>query len=138
MSGPAASVHAKEFDRVTMGERITDPDATNDERTWATLVHLGGFSGLIAGPLAIIVPLIIWLSKKNDSPFIDDHGKEAVNFQISIWIWVVASIALMFCGIGFILAPAIAILSWVYMIWYAVRANAGEYVRYPITIRFIQ
>jgi len=102
-------------------------------------MHLAGFSSVVLGlgPLAIIAPLVLWLMKRNESPFIDDHGKEAVNFQISLWFWIFLSSILIFCGIGILLIFALPIFSFVMMIIMAIRANNGEYVRYPITIRFI-
>jgi len=119
--------------------RFIDENATQEERTWATFMHLAGFSSVVLGlgPLAIIAPLVLWLMKRNESPFIDDHGKEAVNFQISLWLWIFVSGILIFCGIGILLIFALPIFSFVMMIIMAIRANNGEYVRYPITIRFI-
>lgn len=118
--------------------RLVDEDSTAEERTWATLMHLGGFSGFIWGPLAIVVPLVMWLVKRGKSPFIDDHGKEAVNFQISVWLWVLISMILIICLIGI---PMLIVLPffWIIMsIVMAVRSNRGEYVRYPMTFRFIK
>lgn len=116
--------------------RYVDQFASDDDRLWATFLHLGGMCGYILWPLCIIVPLIIWLAKRGDSAFIDDHGKEVLNFQISINLWAVAAGLLVFCGIGIVLAPALIIFGLVVMILNAIRANRGEYVRYPMTIRF--
>ena len=119
-------------------ERIHDPDVTDDDRIWATFIHVGAFGGLVLPLASILVPLIIWLAKRQNSPFIDDHGKESVNFQISLVIWyVVAGILVPVCGIGFLGLIALSIMALVTMILNGIRANRGEYVRYPMTIRFL-
>lgn len=118
---------------------VVDSLATNDERTWATFIHLGGLSWLLI-PVGggLLVPLVLWLIKRKDSPFLDDHGRETVNFQISILIyWAIAGILTAMC-FGVILLPIVGLLSLVAPIVCAVRANRGEYVRYPATIRFLQ
>ncbi len=117
--------------------RLIDENATHDERMWATLMHLGGFSGIWWGPLSVLVPLVMWLMKRDESPFIDDHGKEAINFQLSIWLWVLVSVVLILCGIGIIMLFVIPVFSAVMMIINAIHANKGEYIRYPVTVRFI-
>ncbi|MBL1217882.1 MAG: DUF4870 domain-containing protein [Planctomycetes bacterium] len=117
---------------------LVDANVTDDERTWATFIHLGGlatYTGLVG--FSIIVPLILWLMKRGESPFIDDHGKEALNFQISMMIWMIVAGLSMLCFAGFILMPILLVVHVVTGIVNAVRANRGEYVRYPITIRFL-
>jgi len=121
----------------TAAARFIDPDATENERLWATLIHLSGFAFSFAPILHVVAPLVLWLMKREASPFLDDHGKEAVNFQISILIWMMLGGLLVFCGIGIIMLIALPILNVVMMIVNGIRANRGEYVRYPITIRFI-
>ena len=101
------------------------------ERTWAMLCHLGGLIGFIP-------PLVIWLIKKDESSLIDDNGKEALNFQISIAIYVMISIVLMFVLIGFLLLSAVYIFNIVMVIIAAMKANSGERYRYPLCIRFIK
>jgi len=118
--------------------RPVDLLATDDDRTWATLIHLGGFASMAMAGLSIIVPLILWLIKRKESSFIDDHGKEAINFQISLIIWnLVAGVMVFACGIGIVMAIGLYVMSIVTMILNAIRANHGEYVRYPIPIRFL-
>ena len=69
-------------------------EISKDARMWAMLCHLGGLAALIPFPFAgIVAPLIIWLVKKEDHPFIDESGKEALNFQITIAIMVLISCA---------------------------------------------
>ncbi len=116
-------------------------ELNKDARMWAMFCHLAGLAGLI--PImpafgSIIVPLIIWQIKKNEFPFVDEHGKEAVNFQISILLYSILCIPLVFICIGVILLVAIGIFDIVCLIIAAVKANNGEHYRYPICCRFIK
>jgi uncharacterized Tic20 family protein len=105
--------------------------STKDDRTMALFCHLGGILG------HIILPLVIWLMKKDESRFIDDQGKEALNFQITMTIALLISAASIFVFVGIVLFPAVWITNIVFSIIAAVAANKGEVYRYPITIRFI-
>ena len=113
----------------------------NDERLWAMLAHLSGLLGFVisVGILAFLGPLIIWLAKKEDSQFVDFHGKEALNLQISLVIAYVACIALtvVTCGFGIVLFLIPTVYQFIFNIVAGIKANAGEYYRYPISIRFI-
>ena len=108
----------------------TAPD--KDARMWGMLCHL---TALFAG---FVGPLIVWLIKKDEIPFVDDQGKEALNFQITVAIAVFVSFLLCFVVIGFLLLPVVGIGALVLTIIAAVKANGGEAYRYPITIRFIK
>jgi hypothetical protein len=116
--------------------RHVDPDATPDQRTYALFTHLS----LVLAHMGIMVipPLVLWLIKRKESHFIDDHGREALNFQISLLIYALVSTLLIpVCGLGIVGWIATYILGIVGMIMAAVAANRGEYFRYPATIRFI-
>ena len=108
------------------------------ERTWAMAAHLAALAGFIIPFGNIIRPLIIWLIKKDESPFVDDQGKESLNFQISITIYAIVSALLILIVIGIFLLIAIGVLVLVMVIVAAVKANSGEKFRYPLTIRLIQ
>lgn len=105
---------------------------TKDERTMAMLAHLLGII------LCIIGPLIIWVIKKDESKFIDDQGKEAMNFQIIPLILYVAG-TLLWC---LILPPLAAVVMWVIVvilsIMAALKANEGVRYRYPFALRLIK
>ena len=107
-------------------------------RTWAMLCHLSTFSGGFIPFGNILGPLIIWLMKREESPFIDAHGKEALNWQISATIYFVVCFALVFVLIGFVLLPALLVFDIIIVIIATVRANSGQAYRYPMTIRFIK
>ena len=107
-------------------------NVTQEERTLAMLCHLlAVFTGFLG-------PLIIWLIKKDDSPFIDDQGKEALNFQLTVLIAMLIAGVTMCFYIGMLLAPAVGIANIVLCIMACIKANEGERYRYPWCIRFVK
>lgn len=116
-------------------EMEADPKA----RTWGMLCHLTALSGYIGVPFGwAIGPLIFWLIKKDEMPFVDDQGKESLNFGISVVIYAVASAVLTIVLIGFLMLAALGIFHLVMVIMASIRANQGVYFRYPLCIRFIK
>ncbi len=121
----------------------TDREMNRDARMWAMLCHLAGFAFLlpvVPGIGSVIGPLIIWLIKKDQYPFVDEQGKEAVNFQITMLIYAVVAGLLIFACIGAVLLPAVVIADIVLIIIAAIKANDGYHYRYPypLIIRFIK
>ncbi len=125
------------------GETSETPDAkkdvwkpsgevSKDARMWAMLCHLLGLFTCFIGPL------IIWLIKKDEDPFIDNQGKEALNFQITIAIASIVSALLAAICVGVFLGIAVWILDLIFCIVASVKANSGEAYRYPVSIRFIK
>ncbi|MDP6601083.1 MAG: DUF4870 domain-containing protein [Phycisphaerales bacterium] len=98
----------------------------------AVLCHVFVALGAISGIL-FLVPLVLWLSNKDQSGFVDDHGREACNFILSIMLWSFI-LTITFFGIALLWIPWI--LTVVLSIRSAVIASNREYVRYPMTIRF--
>ena len=103
-----------------------------DERTLAVAAHL---LGLFAGFLG---PLIVWLIRKDQSAFVDDQAKEALNFQITVFIAIVISWILAFVLIGLLLMPLVGIANLVLCIIAGIKANNGESYRYPFALRLIK
>lgn len=110
----------------------------SDARMWAMLAHLSALSGLVTGIGSLVAPIIIWQIQKDKSAFVNYHGKEAVNFQITMALAFAVSFVLMFIVIGVFLISIVGIVWLVFTIIAAVKANNGEYYRYPLTIRFIK
>lgn len=109
------------------------------EFMWGMLCHLSAFAFFILPAFGnIIAPLVIWLIKKQEMPFVDDQGKESLNFQISIWIYMIASAILILIVVGMVLLPAVFIFWFIETIIASVKASNGEAYRYPLTIRFIK
>lgn len=103
------------------------------------LCHLSALSGWVGVPLGhILGPLLVWLFKKDESPFIDAEGKESLNFQISMTIYLAVSAILIFVVVGFVLIGILFIFNLVYVILASIEASKGQPYRYPLTIRFIK
>ncbi len=111
----------------------------NEEKTFGMLCHLLAFAGIVGVPFGnILGPLVMWLVKKNESSFVNQCGKESLNFQISLTIYAIASYILIFLLIGIPLLIALAILYIVCVIKASIKASNGESFNYPMTIRFIK
>jgi uncharacterized Tic20 family protein len=108
-----------------------------DARMWAALCHAAAFAGFVMPFGNVAGPLVLWLLKRNDHDFIDDQGKEAVNFQLGLTIYLLISLVLMLVLVGFLLFAAGIVFGVVFAVIAAVRANEGRRYRYPLTIRFI-
>jgi uncharacterized protein len=111
-----------------------------DERMWAMFCHLSALSGynILPGIGFIVGPLVLWVIKKQDFPFVDEQGKEALNFQISMMIYMFASAILILVLIGFLLLIALGLFQLAMIIIAAIKANNGEHFNYPLSIRFIK
>ncbi len=110
---------------------------TAEERQWAMISHLAGLAGAVVPLGNLVGPLVVWQLKKAEMPFVDDQGREALNFQITVSLALLACVLLMVVGIGFLLLPAVGIAALVLTIIAAVKANDGERYRYPFTLRLI-
>ncbi len=112
---------------------------TKEERNWGMFVHLAAFVGYLTAALGFIVgPLVLWLIKKEEYPYVDYHGKEALNFQISFFLYGLIAGALTLILVGLVILPVVIILHLVFMIIGTIRASEGQYYKYPLTIRFIK
>lgn len=117
-----------------MQRLITNPD----ERTWGMLTHLLALSLFIGIPFGnIIGPLIIYLIKKDEYSFVEQQGKEVLNFQITWTIIFVVSTVLILAGIGILMLIGFGIAWVVLVILGSVAANNGEPYRYPLTLNFL-
>jgi uncharacterized Tic20 family protein len=119
------------------------PQSARDVSMWT---HLSALVGLLGIP-SVVGPLIVWLLKRESHPFVDDQGKEAVNFNISVLIYALGVFFIGFIftvvtlGLGFLLLLPLmlaVIVAWaVFVIIAAVRSSKGEAYRYPLTIRMV-
>lgn len=105
---------------------------------WEVLCHVSALAGYIIPFGNIIGPLVVWLMKKAESAEVDYHGKEALNFQISVAIYAIIGLLLVLVVIGIPLLIALGIANIVFMIIAAIKASNGERYRYPCTIRFVK
>lgn len=128
-----------------MSESIPEPKVVDailaidsESRKWGMWCHLSSLIGFLLPFGSIIAPIIIWQMKKDVSLFVDEQGKESVNFQISMTIWMILSCVLAIVVIGLVFLAILAVLSIVWIIMAGVQANEGKLFRYPLTIRFIK
>jgi uncharacterized Tic20 family protein len=104
---------------------------TADDKTWGMLAHLSGLIASLLGGLTFLGPLVVYLIKKDSSPFVADQAKEALNFQLAAFI--VSLISIVTC-----IGPIIVMIgALVYAVIGAMEANKGIVYRYPYTFRLI-
>ena len=110
---------------------------SKEERNWAMLAHLSGllaFATLIGG---ILGPLVLWLIRKDDMTFAADQAKEALNFQISVFVAGLIAGVLCLVLIGFVLLGLLVVVDLILVIVAAVKASEGVSYRYPFNLRLI-
>jgi len=112
--------------------------SSSSVRTWCILAHATALVGFLV-PVAghIVGPLIVWLAKRQDSPEIDAHGKESMNFQISMLIWNAIAAILIIVFIGIPILILLHILNIIFVIVASIQASEGKLYRYPLAIRLI-
>ncbi len=118
----------------TKTAQLTDKEI----RTWAAITHIAAFSFLVLPFGNIFGPLSIWIIKREHSPFIDFHGKQEVNFQISLTLYVFIAGILIFFLVGIPLLVLVFLLGFIIPIVAAVKSLNGEYYYPPMTIQFIK
>jgi uncharacterized Tic20 family protein len=111
---------------------------TQDERTWGMLAHLTAFSGFLIPLGSVIAPLVVWLVKRDQSEFVADQGKEALNFNISVLLAGVVCGILVWIFIGILLGVALFIFWLAMTIIAGIKASEGIRYRYPITLRLVK
>jgi uncharacterized Tic20 family protein len=121
-----------------METTTTSISTSTSVRTWCILAHATALVGFLV-PVAghIVGPLIVWLAKRQDSPEIDAHGKESMNFQISMLIWNVIAGILCLVLIGIPILILLHILNIIFVIVASIQASEGKLYRYPLAIRLI-
>ena len=120
-------------------ETQTGVEIPREARKWAMICHIIALVGLAGNGIGFLLgPLIVWLINKEDHPYIDQQGKEAVNFQLTSFLALFVSAILCFVFIGFGLLIIVGIFMTIMPIIAAVKANDGVDYRYPFTIRFIK
>jgi uncharacterized Tic20 family protein len=119
--------------------QIPSDDAPSAQaRQMGMFTHLSSLAGLIIPFGNILGPLILWQVKKAEFPFVDDQGKEALNFNITMAIAGLVAAALTLILIGFLLLPVIALGWLIFTVIAAMKANEGVAYRYPFTLRLIK
>ena len=124
---------------------VPDEPRSNESRYWATGAHASAFVGAwLGGVPAFIGPLIVWLARKDTDPFAAEHGRNALNFNLSVIVYVLAmaGFSIFTFGIGLLVTiPGFILLG---LAWFAltligtIKAASSETYRYPLTIRFVK
>lgn len=109
-----------------------------DQNTYLMLMHLSQFGGFLVPGLGFALPIVLWLTNNSNNAEVDRHGKNIVNFMISMLIYAVISAILIIVIIGIPMLIAIGILEIVFIIMAAVKASRGEYWKYPLSISFFK
>lgn len=112
---------------------------SESERTWGMLAHLSALAGLVFPLLGIVLgPLAVYLARRDNSAFVAAHGKEALNFNITVLLATVVCMLLMMVFVGFLLGTALFIAWLVLTLVAAIKASEGQLYRYPVSLRLIK
>ena len=121
------------------------PGDQSQARMWNMLCHLSALAGYIIPFGNVLGPLLIWQIKKNEFPSVEEHGKAALNFQltvlIALFVGIIAAVLLSFFCIGFLLVPVVVLIGLaglVFAIIAGIKANNGEAYRYPWSLTLVK
>ena len=114
-----------------------DPFASKDERTWCVFTHLSALTMFFIPFGHLVGPLVMWLIKRGEMPMVDQQGKEALNFQLTVSIVSLLCSPLVFIGIGIVVLAVIWIADLILIVVAAVKTSEGVVYRYPFTWRLI-
>jgi uncharacterized protein len=121
-----------------VGSFITgSPAPTADEKTWGMIAHLSALVASVVG-FPFLGPLIVMFTKGKESAWVEQQAKEALNFQITVFIALVISGVLSCLVIGLFLLPLVGLAALVLSIIAGIKANNGEMYRYPATLRLVK
>ncbi len=112
--------------------------ANNEESNWGMFAHLSALLTLIIPFGNVLGPLIIWLTKGKESPYVAIQAREALNFQLTMVIVAVVCFILSWILIGFLLLAIAIVVDLVFVIIAAIAASNGVIYRYPYTLRLIK
>ncbi len=135
--GPGGKAPGDTSEDVEQGQ--VSAEVNKEACMWAMFCHLAGLCAFVIPFVGNIVgPLILWQIKKDEYPFIDEQGKEAVNFQISMLLYCIVAGVLCFACIGFVLLVIVGVADTLFAIIASIKAGNGQHYRYPLTIRFVR
>jgi uncharacterized Tic20 family protein len=108
------------------------------ERNWAMFCHISAFASFLMPFGGVIGPLVIWVSKRDESTWVNENGKASLNFQLSILLYIILTIPLCFIIIGFPIIAVLILLRIIFIVIASIKASKGVEFRYPLAIPFIQ
>ncbi len=115
---------------------MTEVAAEQDANQWAMWLHLSILMGFVIPLAGLAIPIILWQKKKQELPSLDEHGKIAVNWVLSAFIYGLVAGVLTLVLVGYLFLFALAICGVIFPIIAGIKANSGEVWRYPLSIRF--
>jgi uncharacterized Tic20 family protein len=124
--------------RIVVLKNVKMLDMTTDEKNWGMYCHLAAFAGLVIPFGNVLGPLIIWIIKKDEYTFVDQEGKESLNFQITVAIAAIVAGLLSVVLIGIPLLIAIVIFALIFVIKAVMETSEGRSYRYPYNLRLIK
>jgi len=107
------------------------------EQAYCSLMHLAQFAGLIVPLAGFILPIVMWITGKDDNALVDKHGRMILNWMISLLIWAAVCSVFVIIGIGVIALIVLGILNIIFVIKGAIEANKGGFYNYPLTIKIL-
>ncbi len=126
------------MDTTTPPPAPSSPPPVTSPRTWAVLCHATALSGVVLHVFGFVLgPLVVWLAKRGESAEIDAHGKESLNFQLSMLLWSLIASILIVVLIGIPILIGLYVINIVLTIIASLKASEGTLYRYPLTIRFL-
>ncbi|MBN1115005.1 MAG: DUF4870 domain-containing protein [Oligoflexia bacterium] len=115
-----------------------DENLSKEEKNWTAIMHLSLLSGFIIPFAGLIIPIIIWISKRDSSNFLNTQGKEVLNLLITLAIAGIAASLLSFIFIGFILMIPVLFYAFIMPIIAAIKCSEGIYYKYPYILRLVK
>ena len=109
---------------------------SSNDRLWSVLCHISYFFGFAL--ISFLFPMVVYLVMRTESAYVTHHAREALNFHLSLLVYILCCVPFCFIGVGFILLGAVAITGIVCSIVAAIKASNGIYYQYPITIHFVR
>lgn len=113
------------------------PQVSKDEQNWAMACHLSALVGFVIPFGNIVGPLVVWMMKRGEMPLVERHGKEALNFQITVYLAAIVCFLLSIVLIGLPLLAALVVAHIVLTIIATMKASEGVAYRYPFNLRLV-
>lgn len=120
-------------------QEVQETVLDNKTSNWGMFAHLSALLMLLGVPFGhILGPFVVWLVKRREIPFVDEQGKESMNFQISMTIYALVAALLILVVIGIPILILLAVMDLVFVIIASVRTSNGEHYRYPFNLRLVK
>jgi uncharacterized Tic20 family protein len=124
---------------IAVNTHQVDPSLSADERQWAMIAHFAALAAFIVPPIGgVLGPLVVWLVKREQSAFVAEAGKEAINFNIIVLLGAFVCAMLVIVFIGILLGVALFGFWLVMTVVAGIKASEGVHYRYPVSLRILK